>query len=398
MTLQPDREAACPVYLFSQLGGLMRNIIISLILWCGVASAHAAITAGDLSEGAPDRYVVVRGDTLWAISGQFLKDPWRWPELWKNNEDQIKNPNLIYPGDVLILDRSAQEIRLRLLQSDTIKLMPGVTEAPLAPEPVPMISGADIGPFLSQPLVVGEKELDSAPQIIATEEDRIALGNGGIAYAEGITQDKGDFWQVFRRGDALIDPDTKQTLGYQAKYLGDVRVNKFGAVSTLEIVKSSEEIYVGDKLVAASRASPIVDYFPHAPTGNISGRIIHIYNSLFETGPSSIVVLNRGAREGIEVGHVLAIYRDLNSPTYQLRDSAVIGGYRNQPLGDRNSPIFGRIGPTGSPKPAEKSAKPTLPDTRYGLLMVFRVFENVSYALVMNADRPVSLLDTVTTP
>jgi hypothetical protein len=376
----------------------MRNIIISLILWCSVANAGAAITSDDLAQGAPERYVVLQGDTLWGIASQFLKDPWRWPELWKNNEEQIKNPHRISPGDVLLLDRSAQEFRLRLLQTDTIKVMPSVLESPIEPEPVPMISGKDIGPFLSQPLVVGEKELDTAAQIVATEEGRIALGGGGVAYAEGITEDKGDFWQVFRRGDALIDPDTKKTLGYQAKYLGDVRVSKFGEISTIQIVKSVEELYIGDKLVAASRAAPVIDYQPHAPDRKISGRIIHIYNSLFETGPGAIVVLNRGARDGIEVGHVLAIYRDLNSPAYQLRESAD-SGYKNQPLGDRNSPLFGRVGPTGSPKPkVEKGPKPQLPDTRYGLLMVFRVFDSVSYALIMSADRPVSILDMVTTP
>ncbi|HUO44164.1 MAG TPA: LysM peptidoglycan-binding domain-containing protein [Burkholderiales bacterium] len=382
----------------------MRTSIISLLIWCGVAGSAVAASSGDLAADAPERYIVVPGDTLWSISARYLKDPWRWPELWKNNEDQIKNPHRIHPGDVLVLDRSAQEMRLKLLQSqpvlETVKLSPQVVATEHEPEPVPTIPAAAIAPFLSQPLVVAQNEFGSAARIVATQEDRVALGAGNIAYAAGITKEKGIDWRIFRRGDPLVDPDTKETLGYQVNYLGDARVTKFGDVSTIEIVKSDLEISADDTLLPAARDDVISDYLPHAPAAKVAGRIIDIYGDLGETGPNSIVVLNKGARDGLDPGSVLAIYRDLNSPTYQTRESPHIK-YHYEPMGDRNSPIFGRTGPTGGDSGADKHQgvrKARLPDERYGLLMVFRTFDRVSYALVMNSSRPVTQFDTVTNP
>jgi len=357
--------------MFPRWGKSMRNSIIALLLWCSAVSGATAVTADDLAADAPDRYIVVPGDTLWGIAGRFLKSPWRWSELWKNNQAQIKNPNLIYPGDVLILDRSALEVRLKLLKTqaaiETVKLSPQIIVTPHEPEPVPAVPVASIAPFLSQPLVVTQNELDGAAHIVATQEDRVALGMGNTAYVQGIDQKDGDKWRIFHRGDALIDPDTKEKLGYQAIYLGDARVVKFGDVSTVEIVKSTQEITTGDALLPASR-DVLQDFQPHAPAAAVTGRIINIYSNLFETGPLSIVALNKGASDGLDSGSVLAIYRDLNSPAYRL----------------------------GSVQ--SKADHPDLPNERYGLLMVFRVFDHVSYALVMSASRPVSVFDSVANP
>jgi len=381
----------------------MRTSIIALLLWCGAAGTAAAVTADDLAPGAPDRYIVVPGDTLWGISGRFLKSPWRWPELWKNNEAQIKNPNLIYPGDILILDRSAQEIRLKLLKTEpaveTVKLSPQIIAAPHEPKPVPTIPAESIAPFLSQPLVVSQNEFDGAARIVATEESRVVLGMGDTAYVQGIHQDNGNKWRIFRRGDPLVDPDSKETLGYQAAYLGDAQVVKFGEVSTVEIVKSAQEITTGDTLLPAARDSVVEDYVPHAPATAVAGRIISIYNDLYETGPLAIVVLNKGSRDGLDPGSVLAIFRDLNTQTYSVRESPHIK-YHNEPMGDRNSPIYGRVGPAGAEFKDNNKNIPAakLPEERYGLLMVFRTFDRVSYALVMDASRPVNVLDTVANP
>ncbi len=391
--------------MLARWGRLMRISIISLLLWCSMAGTAVAATSGDLAADAPERYIVVPGDTLWGIAGRFLKDPWRWPELWKNNQDQIKNPNRIRPGDVLVLDRSAQEMRLKLLKSqpvlETIRLSPQMITKEHEPEPVPTIPAAVITPFLSQPLVVAQNELDSAARIVSMQEDRVALGAGNIAYVQGITKEKGDKWRIFRRGDPLLDPDTKEMLGYGAIYLGDARVIKFGDVSTIEIVKSSLEITAGDSLLPITRDDVIDDYMPHAPGAKVAGRIIDIYGSLGEAGPNSIVVLNKGSRDSLDVGSVLAIYRDLNSPTYSVRDSPNIK-YHDEPMGDRNSPVYGRVGPAGAEfnnDDKNKSLpKAKLPNERYGLLMVFRTFDHVSYALVMNTNRPVNLFDTVTSP
>jgi hypothetical protein len=380
---------------------------------CSWAAAAPAATTADLVEGVPDRYVVVPGDTLWGIAGRFLKSPWKWGELWKMNQDQIRNPNRIYPGDVLVLDKSAEEMRLKLLRTETVKLSPQVRAAPRAPVPVPTIPTADIEPFLSKPLVIAQDQLAGAPRIVRTQENRVALGAGNVAYVQGVTKEKGDYWHLFRTGAALVDPVTQETLGYEAVFLGEAKVLRFGAISTIEIVKSPLEIYTGDYLLPAPREVSFVGYVPHAPSKKVDARIIAAYGSLYEAGPTSIVTLNQGARDGVEVGHVLAIYRNLNASTNQLRESSLWGRtgfiyseknpkthYVNEPLSTRGSPNYGRIGPFGAQYKDDKTNLPSavLPDERYGLLMVFRVFDRASYALVMNADRPVNVLDFATNP
>ena len=391
----------------------MHKSIISLIILCSWAAVTPAATTSDLVAGAPDRYVVVPGDTLWAISGRFLKDPWKWGELWKLNQEQIKNPHRIYPGDVIALDRSNEELRLRLLKSDTVKLSPQVRPVSLAAEPVPTIPTADIEPFLSKPLVIAQNQLVSAARIVRTQESRVALGAGSVAYAQGVTKDKGEFWQIFRTGSPLVDPDTKETLGHEAIFLGEAKVEKFGDVSTLEIVKSPLEIYAGDYLLPSPRDLGLNNYVPHAPDKKISARIIAAYGGLYEVGSQSIVTICKGKRDGLEVGHVLAIYRNLNASTNALRESPLWGragviydeknpktNYVNDPLATRNSPLWGRVGPAGYKYKDDKSALPAppLPDERYGLMMVFRVFDRASYALILNANRQVNLLDTATNP
>lgn len=383
----------------------MVRLIISLILLLVPVFPAAAAESGALKDTAPERYTVVKGDTLWGISGHYLKEPWRWPELWKMNQDQIKNPHLIYPGDILVLDHSSQPPTLRLLKLNTDKLSPKVRIEPLESSAVPSISPSEIAPFLSQPLVVGQTELDSAARIVATEENRVALGAGNIAYVQGITKAKGENWQIFRRGDALIDPETNENLGYEAIYLGDARVRDYGkeGLTTIEIIKSTQEIYQDDRLLPASLEKPVFAYVPHAPRKTIKARIISAYGNLRETGPLSIIALSKGSTDGLEVGNVLAIYRSQSSNLYA----------------HRTKPLYGRSGPTGNDdtrsyyaerlRPKDSSVYPEsgsakdiaitrLPDERYGLVMVFRTFDRASYGLVLQASRPVSVLDVATNP
>jgi LysM repeat protein len=391
----------------------MAKSIISLIILCSWVAATPAATTADLVVAAPDRYIVVPGDTLWGIASRFLKDPWRWGELWKMNQEQIRNPHRIYPGDVIVLDKSAAELRIKLLKTDTVRLSPQVRAAPLAPKPVPTIPTADIEPFLSKPLVIAQNQLASAPRIVRTQENRVALGAGDIAYVQGITKDQGAYWHLFRAGSALVDPETNETLGYEAIFLGEARVTKYGDVSTIEIVKAPLEIYAGDHLLPAPRAATFSNYVPRAPEKKIDARIISAYGSLYEVGSNSIVVINKGARDGLEAGHVLAIYRNLNASTYRLRESPLYGrtglmyddknpkiDYQNVPLRTRDSPLYGRVGPFGYQYKDDNTSLPSppLPDERYGLTMIFRVFDRVSYALVMNADKPVNVLDIATNP
>jgi hypothetical protein len=381
----------------------MGKAIISLILLLTSVGPALAASSEDLRDTAPDTYTVIRGDTLWSISGRFLKEPWRWPEIWKMNQEQIKNPHLIYPGDVIVLDRSGRDVQLRVSRAGTVRLSPKVRVEPLAAKAVPTIPAADIEPFLSKPLVVGANELDAAARIIATDEDRVALGAGDVAYAEGLTEEQGAAWQIYRRGDPLVDPDTDEILGYIAIYVGEARVRQFGTVSKIEIAKSVQEVYSGDRLLPASKELPTFTYVPRAPQKPVKGRIVSTYGSLLETGPRSIVALSRGSADGLEVGHVLAIYRVQPGARYALR----------------TSPLYGRSGPAGedSPRPyyseqltpRDASLYPVrqkiteldlakFPSERYGLLMVFRTFDRTSFALVMEASRQVSLNDVVANP
>lgn len=379
----------------------MKKLIISLILLStSVANALAASSEG-LRDNAPDSYTVQRGDTLWGISGRFLNEPWRWPEIWKMNQEQIRNPHLIYPGDIIVLDRASMQ--LRISRGDTVRLSPKVRVEPLAAKAVPTIAPADIEPFLSKPLVVGANELDGAARIIATDEDRVALGAGDVAYVEGITKEQGAVWSIYRRGDALVDPDTDQILGYLAIYIGEARVSHFGEVSKIEITRSAQEVSTGDRLLPAAREVPVFSYVPRAPQKQIKGRIVSTYGSLVETGPRSIVALSKGSADGLEVGHVLAIYRNQPGARYALRTSPLWG--RSGPSGDDGSRAYysEQITPRDASLYPERRKITELdlakfPSERYGLLMVFRTFDRASFALVMEASRQVSLNDVVANP
>ena len=319
-----------------------------------------------LQEDAPDRYVVVSGDTLWGISGKFLKDPWRWPDLWRMNADQIKSPHRIFPGNIIVLDRSKDRPQLKLATPIVEKkLEPRSRVEKIGPE-IPSIAPALIEPFLSQPLVIEANGMDSAPRIVATQEDRLHIGNGNLAYVAGMGASKQNLWQIYRPGKPLIDPDTNRVLGYEAFYLGTARVVHEGNPATVEIISATQEIGRGDRLVPAARALPL-NYVPHAPAPGVKGRVISSYGGLNESGRNSIIAINKGTRDGIEIGNVLALYR--------------FGKSIDDPSGkDRKAP------------------KLKLPDERYGLVFVFRVFDQISYALVLNVSRPVNVTDVVQTP
>ena len=339
----------------------MIRIISALLLSFLTATAFAHQGKPlQLADDAPDRHVVVPGDTLWGISGTFLKEPWRWPEIWRMNKDQIKNPHRIYPGQVVVLDRSGASPRLKLAQ--VVKLEPKIY-VDKDNSVVPSIPQHVIEPFLSQPVVVDEQGMKEAPKIVATEEDRVVLGPGNRAYVTNL-KDKLDLWQVYRPTKPLIDPETNETLGYEAYYLGTARRTRDGEPATVEITSAKEEIGRGDRLAPATRAE-IVSYAPHAPSADVRGRIVAVYGGVKEAGRNAIVTLNRGKRDGMEVGHVLALYRSGAETLYR----------------------------EGDEKQTYK-----LPDERYGLVFVFRTFDRISYALVMDVTRPVAVADIVRKP
>lgn len=401
----------------------MLKTIIALLSSCVLFSgAVFAEEAAQVKEDAPDRYVVVKGDTLWAISGKFLKDPWRWPEIWKLNKEEIKNPHLIYPGDVVVLDRANGQLRLvkntKYQGRDFEKRAPQTRVETTERAAIPVISPADIGPFLSQPLVIEKDGLKSAPRILASEENRVAIGAGNRAYVEGLTEGGPKQWHIFRPGKALIDPDTQAILGYEAIYLGDARVLKYGETSTIEVIKSVQEILRDDRLVAATNVD-LANIVPHSPSNDLRGRIISSYGGVAEGGRGSIVSLNRGAKDGLETGHVLALYRfgplvtlpkeDKPDPSFNfnrskcLRDGAKVSFNETYDSDKAYGPCPDGAKPKNFDKPYTTSADEgartlKLPEERYGLVLVFRAFEKVSYALVMQSSLSVHVNDVVEKP
>jgi hypothetical protein len=365
----------------------MRKIISLICLLLPIAVFADELR---LQENAPDHYLVVKGDTLWDISAKFFKDPWKWPQIWGYNKDTIKDPHWIYPGNVVYLDPNTHTLKVGesapasaavsdngnvaaevpsvmegkiSSSSDVTKLGPRARVVKGTSEAIEMISLKDIGPFLARPLVIEDDELDSAPQLIGTYEQRELLGTGDVAYAKDMPIDKGESWQVYRPGQTFKDPDTGEVLGHEAVYLGDASVEKFDNLTTLKITNAVLEIHKGDRFAQAVTGFA-VNYLPHAPDKDISAKIISVYGGVVQAGQNAVVTLNKGRRDGLENGNVLALYQK----------GEVI---RNASLFHRNT---------------------VLPDVRYGLLFVFRVFDKVSYALVMQTRLPVQILDRASTP
>lgn len=346
----------------------MQKFIISLI--CCLLPTFAFADMVKIQDNAPDSHIVMKGDTLWDISDKFFKDPWQWPQIWGLNKNTIKNPHLIYPGDVVHLDRASgtlhighlksEEAATQAVKSNNVKLSPRIHVQSSEHNAIPSISASAIEPFLSRPLVIEQNGLADAPTIVGTYEKRVLLASGDIAYAKGLSKDQGVLWQIYRAGKTLLDPETKELLGYEAVYLGDAEVEKFADISTLKIVKAIKEINKGDRLITAS-GDFTGSYLPRAPDSQIAARVISIYAGVSQAGQHSIVTLNKGLRDGLENGHVLALYRK----------------------GD----VIKENGETH-----------TLPDMRYGLAFVFRAFDKVAYALVMRTRLPVQLLDSALSP
>ena len=402
----------------------------------GSAPGASRVTMADLQPDAPGQYTVQKGDTLWGISGRFLKDPWKGPQIWEMNRDQIKDPHWIYPGNVIRLDTSGGSPRLTLEGGQPV---PGVQRAQRrhgSPggfqrrQARPAHShrrdhlrrsqhpGSAIGPFLLHPLVVEAGGLDGAPTIVATEEGRVIVGAGDVAYADRIGANAGLNWQVFRPGVAMRDPESGELLGYEAKYVGDARVRRFGNPTTLDITKSRQEVNRGDRLTPA-RESSYPNYMPRAPDKPIKGTIMTVQEGVSEFGQFQIITINRGARDGVELGYVLASYRrgpivppaSADSSPFEVT-SSWFAGWRSS-FENAWADLRGESRPKPVavvPEAPRASADPSgggevleggpikLPDERNGLVFVFRVFDKMSYAMVMRATRPIYIGDVVQTP
>lgn len=342
--------------------------IISALILAVTAVCASAQEPLKLVDNPPDRHIVVPGDTLWAISGKFLQQPWRWPEIWQMNKAEIKNPHLIYPGDVVILDRSGATPRLRIGKSiksggGTGKLQPQV-HSEAVQQVIPSIPPNIIEAFLSQPLVIEPGAHDGIARVVASQEDRTFMGNGDVAFVTGINDASVVNWSIFRPGKPLKDPETGEVLGHEAFFLGNAKLVQPGEPAVVRIVLAKEEIGRGDRLLPTPPAN-IIAYAPHRPEQEVAAKVMSIYGGVNEGGKGSVVTFNRGRNDGLEVGHVVALFRNRVSLGFDEKGRRV------------STPI---------------------PEERYAQAFVFRVFDRVAYALVVESSKSVIVGDSARNP
>jgi len=319
-----------------------------------------------LKDGHPDRHVVVKGDTLWDISAQFLDSPWLWPEIWYVNP-QIENPHLIYPGDVinLVYVDGKPQLQIQRGTGGVFKLSPEARVERLD-KAIPTIPIDAIQQFLTQPLVVEEDTLAESPYIVSSAGEHLIAGAGDRAYVRGVDTEQGSRYHVFRAGDTYIDPDTGEVLGYEALYLGDGDVERFGDPSTMKLLRTTREINIGDRVMPMSQKEVFAYFTPHAADDSLTGKIISVVDGVSQIGQYQVVVINRGKREGVDVGTVFAVSQ------------------------------AGAVIPDQVSSDVKDVVK--LPDERAGILMVFRTFEKVSFGLIMKATSSLHVGDTISKP
>lgn len=451
-------------------------LLLTLLL-----SLPAVADTVQIRPDAPDHHVVVKGDTLWDISAKFLNTPWKWPELWETNKAEIKNPHLIYPGDVIYLIMTDKGPRFSKLQ--TVKLSPEIHSAliPNREAAIPVIDPKVIAPFIANAGVIDPDSVASMPRVLGTDDDRVLLMIGDTAYAtEGDGKTKQ--WFIVRPGADLIDPDTGVSLGKEAIHVGDATTLVQGSPQTLRIERATMEILKGDRLIAA-QPTELAGIEPRSPAKAIEGKLISAYGGVNATAQYATVVINKGRRDGLEPGHVLAVYRtgkviggksssnevrhraDLTLDRRELVEYKNFGEevvdfldpfdffFKAYPDGRRGWRYASakclkqgaEIAPMGNYDPSEVMAdcpngqatagskwaymdigclkngknvsfdqpfdpkevytehcRPEapikLPDVRSGLVLVYRVFDRVAYALVMESAGPIYLLDSVRNP
>jgi hypothetical protein len=331
-----------------------------------------------IKSSAPSHYTVVKGDTLWDIASKFLLDPWYWPEIWHVNP-QIENPHLIYPGDVLTLYYVQGRPYVRVSggprttadanrnEQKISRLAPRVRTEALDTDNH-LLPVQAIRQFIFRPRIVTKEQLEQAPYIVGSQDNRLIYGADDIVYVRGLERIAGnDRYSVFRAGKVFRDPLTDELLGYEALPVGDASLIKEGETSTVRLARTEREALLGDRLLPFDEQDEDRTFAPRSPSNSVNGQVISLSDAISQIGAYQIAVLNLGHRNGIEKGHVLAVYES------------------------------GRV--VTDPFTKDRLArKVTLPDEKMGIVMVFRTFENVSYALVMEAARPVRVGNAVRNP
>jgi hypothetical protein len=371
----------------------MKNFsTISLILaftMVFAAPVHALSARCGFKPNAPDQHLVVRGDTLWGISGKFLENAFCWPEVWGMNKEEIRNPHLIYPGQIVYLDRANNRLRLgkplngangansanegQGQPSGDLTLKPQIRTQELGDDAITSIPAQVIEPFLSQPLIVEVDALENAARVVATQEGRVFLGTGDKAFVRG-DLNGGTTFQVFRPSVPLIDPTTKKIIGYEAFFLGTMNLKveaKAGSdVHIFTVADFKEEIGVGDRLLPL-QPSPILNYVPHPPAQAVNAQIVSIYGGVVFAGTHQVVTVNRGSLDGLDLGAVLELSRNGN---------VVVDKTAPKKLFQMSQPLI------------------KLPGEVYGTIFIFRTFKNISYGLIMNSTDAVVVGDFANSP
>lgn len=351
----------------------MKKILLAL----AAASLISLFSWADdtlLKKGHPDEYTVKKGDTLWDISATFLNSPWLWPEIWHVNP-QIENPHLIFPGDLIKLIYLDGQPRLTVER--TLKMLPGASggingAAKLSPsirvqkteDAITAIPLDKVDAFLSRSRVVEPGVLEAAPYMLAGQQQHVIVGSGDKAYARGTFDSEISNYGIYRKGQVFKDPVTKELLGVYAQGIGTVAIEDLeGEVAKVDVVRTYEEVRPGDQLLPSEDRSVDSLFYPSAPDDDINAQIIAVEGGVTQVGTLNVVVINRGEREGLQIGNVLAIYK-----TGEVVRDRVKGG------------------------------KIALPDERAGLLMIFRTFEKLSFGLVLEADQALAVNDKVKNP
>ncbi|CAA9892377.1 Peptidoglycan-binding protein [Candidatus Methylobacter favarea] len=365
------------------LSGLLITLIFSISSWAEEIP---------LNLSHPDQYTVLKGDTLWNIAGKFLNHPWQWPELWRHN-NQIENPNLIYPGDTIyfsvvngkpqlslarneqpqlpagspciLKEEDIKNGRTDFAVSENGKLLPCIREI-TGKQAIKLVPAEAIAKYLTSPKVVGKNELDTAPYVIGFAGEHLIAGTGDKIYVRSITRPKSLSYTIYRAGDTYVSPVSGEILGYEAKYIADSTLQQAGDPATLAVTKSGSEIVIGDRIMVNSEEDVALNYFPRPPAHNIKGNIISVLGGVSQIGQYNVVVIDKGTADGLLPGHELDIYK---------RGNIVSDAYS-----------------------AVKTDAVRLPDEIAGTLMVFRPFERISYALIMKAGQAIHVLDKVQIP
>ena len=332
---------------------LLISLLFSINIWADIIK---------IKPDHPEQHTVVKGDTLWDISGQFLEQPWHWPKLWENNP-QIKNPHLIYPGDTLHF--SIVDGKPRLSFSDTVTLKPRIRTFD-SDQAIKLIPTDAIAQFLTSPRVVSDKDLEQSPYVIDFAGEHIIAGAGDRIYVRSIPNPESLSYTIYRAGEAYVSPDNpEEVLGYEAIFIADTTIQRSGDPATLIVTKSDIEIRRGDRLMVSEKGGLALNYFPRPPENSVGGSIISVLKGVSQIGQFNIVVIDRGTADGLKPGHTLDIYN------------------------------LGKIVDDPYNLDKEKRSYVKLPNEIAGELMVFRPFERVSYALVLEATQSIHVLDRV---